>query len=114
TGGLTTHQSTRRQRSHRFEDLRFFGVDRAKIPRHGRFHGQERDNLEQVVLNHVAQAPRGLVKSAPAVYAELLGEGDLDAGDVVTIPDRFQERIGEAEVEDVPDRLPHQEMTDTE
>ncbi len=114
TGVLTTHEITWLQRSHRFEDLRLLGVDRAKIPDDRRFHGQERDNLEQVVLNHVAQAPRGLVEGAPPVHAELLGKGDLDTGDVVAIPDRFQERIGKAEVEDVHDRLLPQEMIDPE
>ena len=67
-----------------------------------------------MVLNYVAQAPRGLVECAPAVHAELLGKGDLDAGDVVTVPDGLQEGIGKAEVEDVHDRLLPQEMIDPE
>src|SRR5260370_41393784 len=98
------------QRSHRFENLRLLSVDGSKIPRDGRFHGEERDNLEQVVLNHVSQAPRGLVECTPAVHAELLGKSDLDASNIVTVPDGFQERIGKAEVEDVHDRLLPQEM----
>src|SRR2546422_9882311 len=72
TGVLTTHQITWLQRSHRFEDLRFFGLDRAKIPADGRFHGEERDDLEQVILNHVSQTSRGLVECAPAVHPEPL------------------------------------------
>jgi hypothetical protein len=75
-------------------------------------HGQQRDGLEEVVLNHVAQAARGFVKRAALLHAESLGEGYLDAGHVVAVPDRLQERIGEAEIEDIHDRFLPQEVVD--
>src|ERR1035438_10499263 len=38
----------------------------------------------------------------------------MDAGHVVAVPDRLQERIGETEIEDIHDRLLSEEMVDAE
>ena len=85
-----------------------------KAPIGRRLHGQQRDDLEEVVLDHVAQAAGGFVKRAAILHAEILGQGDLDAGHVVAVPDRLQERIGEAEIEDIHDRLLPEEVIDAE
>jgi hypothetical protein len=50
--------------------------------------GQQGDDLERVVLDHVAQSADRLVERAAILHAELLGESDLEAGDVVAVPDR--------------------------
>ena len=86
----------------------------SKAPTGRRLHGQQRDDLEEVVLDHVAQTAGGFVKRAAALHAEILGEGDLDAGHVVAVPDRLEERIGEAEIEDIHDRLLPEEVIDAE
>src|SRR5277367_3641033 len=91
-----------------------FSVDRAKIPVGRRFHRKQRDKLEKVVLDHVAQTAGGLVKPAAVFDAEIFGQGYLDAGYVVAVPDRLQERIGEAEIEDIHDRLLPDEVIDPE
>jgi hypothetical protein len=44
----------------------------------------------------------------------LLGQRDLDAGDVVPVPDPLEEGVGETEVEEVHDLLPAEEMVDAE
>ena len=67
-----------------------------------------------MVLDHVAQAAGGLVERAAALDAEILGQGDLDAGHVVAVPDRLEKRIGEAEIEDVHDRLLAEVVIDAE
>lgn len=96
------------------KDLGLFAVHCTKIPPSGRFHGEESDDLEQMILDYVTQAACGLVKGAALPYAETLREGDLDAGHVVTIPDRLKEGIGKAEIENIHDRFPPEEVIDAE
>jgi hypothetical protein len=67
-----------------------------------------------VVLDHVAQAPGGFVEGTSSLHPELLGQGDLDAGDVVPVPDRFEERVGETEVQEVHAFLFAEEVIDAE
>jgi hypothetical protein len=56
-----------------------------------RLHGQVADDLQQVVLNDVADDAGLLVELAPSLDAEALGERDLDVLHVVPVPDRFEE-----------------------
>ena len=86
----------------------------SKAPIGRRLHGQQRDDLEEVVLDHVAQTAGGFVKRAAVLHAEGLGQGYLHAGHVVAVPDRFQERVGETEIEDIHDRLLPEEVIDAE
>ena len=46
--------------------------------------------------------------------AEALGHRDLHVLDVVAVPDRLEERVGEAEVEDVLHRLLAEVVVDAE
>jgi len=79
-----------------------------------RFHRQQRDDLEQMVLNDVAQTAGAFVEFAATLHAEILGQRDLYAGHTVAVPDRLQERVGEAEIEDVHDRLFAEIVVDAE
>ena len=54
-------------------------------------------HLEQVVLHHVADRAGLVVERAAALHAEVLGHGDLHALDVVAVPERLEEGVGEAE-----------------
>jgi hypothetical protein len=54
-----------------------------------------------VVLHDVADRPGLVVKMAASGDAELLGHGDLNALDVIAVPDRFQKGVGEAEKEQI-------------
>ena len=79
-----------------------------------RVHRQMRQHLQKVVLQHVPVGA-GFVVEAPAIlHAEILGHGDLDAADVVAVPQRLEHRIGEARVEQVLHRLLAQEVVDAE
>src|SRR6185437_1923170 len=72
---------------------------------HRGLHREEGDDLEQVILDHVADRTGLLVEAAAPGDADLLGHGDLHARDVIAVPDRLEERVPEAEVEDVLYRL---------
>jgi len=56
-----------------------------------RFHGQQRDDLEKVVLDHVAQTSGRFVKRAASLDTEILGQSDLHTRHVVAIPNRLEE-----------------------
>jgi hypothetical protein len=74
-------------------------MHRREAPVRRRLHGQRRDDLEQVVLDHVAQRAGALGESTALADAEAFGERDLHAGEVIAVPDRLQEEIGKAEIQ---------------
>ena len=83
-----------------------------KPPR--RFHGGEGQHLGQVVLHHVAQGPRAFVVAGPLFHSDRFSGRDLHAGDVVAVPDRFENGVGEAQHQDVLDRFLAQVVVDPE
>ena len=70
-----------------------------------RLHRRQREELEHVVLDHVAQRAGLLVVAAAPLDAERLGDGDLHVVDVAAVPERLEDAVGEAEDQDVLDRL---------
>src|SRR5262249_43482380 len=50
-----------------------------------------------MVLNYVTNGSSLIVKSSAALYSEVLSHGDLNALDVIAIPECFDECIGETE-----------------
>jgi hypothetical protein len=48
-------------------------VHGAEVPARGWLHGKERDDLKEMVLNHVAQAAGCFVKRAALSHTEILG-----------------------------------------
>src|ERR1700684_2028067 len=67
-----------------------------------------------MVLHHVPQTAGAFIKRSAVRHAEIFRHGYLDTGHEVAVPDRLQERIGEAEIEDVHDRLFSKEVIDAE
>lgn len=67
-----------------------------------------------MVLDDVPQTAGGFLKRTTILHAKFLGHRDLDAGDTVAVPDRFQKRIGEAKIEDIHDLFFPKEVVDTE
>ncbi len=67
-----------------------------------------------MVLDHVANGAGGVVEEAAALDAEVLAHGDLDAFDVVAVPERLIEEVGEAEVHHVAHRIFGQVVIDAE
>src|SRR5262249_10102158 len=97
-----------------FQNLNLLIADGLAVGSDRRFHRQIGENLEQGILNHVADGSGLVVERAAALDAELLRHGDLDTLDVVAIPIRLYERIREAEVHDVLDRAFCEVMIDAE
>jgi hypothetical protein len=54
-----------------------------------------------VVDDHVAERADGVVEVAAVLDPEALGHGDLHAGQVLAVPDRLEDRVGEAQVQDL-------------
>ncbi len=65
-----------------------------------------------MILEDVSEGAHLFVEAAASADAEGLGHRDLHAGDVSSVPDRFEECVGEAEVEQVLHRLLAQEVVD--
>ncbi len=54
-----------------------------------------------MVLHHVAQRPDVVVEAAAVLDSEVLGHGDLHAGDAVAVPQGLEDRVGEPQEHDV-------------
>ena len=62
-----------------------------------RVHGDQAEQLQQMVLDHVTQLA-GLVEIAPASFdADRFGHGDFYMGDMMLVPLRLEQAIGEAQ-----------------
>ena len=101
-------------RPHRSQDLGLLVADRFGNGGGRRLHREVADDLQQVILDDVANDARLLVELAAALDPELLGHGDLDVLDVVAIPHRLEKRVREAEVEDVLDGFLAEVVIDAE
>src|SRR5450755_4110246 len=77
-------------------------------------HREQREHLEEVVLDHVANRADTLVERAPRGDVIVLGHRDLDLAYVLAVPDRFEKRVREAEEEDVLDRRLAEVVVDAE
>jgi hypothetical protein len=111
---LPAHHDLGGQRRHRLEHLHPLVAQRLGGGGGRRFHGQQGDHLEQVVLHHVPDRPDLVVEPTTPLDPERLGHGDLHPGHVATVPHRFEQRVGEAEHQDVLDRLLAQVVVDAE
>src|SRR5580704_16127114 len=65
-----------------------------------------------MIGHHVAQSPGGVVETATVTHAELLGHRNLHVVDVIAVPDRLEQAIGEAQHQDVLDRFLSKVMID--
>ena len=77
-------------------------------------HRDQREQLQQVVLQHVAGGAGGVVEAGPGADADVLGHGDLHRVDVLGVPHRLEQGVGEAQRQDVLDRLLAQVVVDAE
>ena len=81
--------------------LGFLVAHRVGIQRSGRFHGHQRKQLQQVVLEHVAHHAGLIVIATASAYIHILGHGDLDVGNVAPVPHRLEQRVGKTQEQDV-------------
>ena len=67
-----------------------------------------------MVLHHVLQRTGLVVIAGAALQGDGFVPGDLDPGDVVAVPERLEDPVGEPEAEDVLRRLLAEEVVDPE
>ena len=80
----------------------------------GRFHRDQGEQLQHVVLDHVADGAGLVVIARAQADPILLGGRDLDRLDQVPVPHRFEQRVREPECEHVLDRVLGQVVVDAE
>src|SRR5215470_12834156 len=111
---LTAYHVCRFKRGDCLEDFDLFVSDRLAVRSDRRLHGQIGQDLEQMILDHVANGAGTIIEGASALYAEALGHGDLDTLHELAVPERLQKRIREPEEEHVVHRSLAKVMIDAE
>src|SRR5207237_365669 len=111
---LPAHQILRPERADHAEDLHLLVSDRLVVGGGRRLHGEEAHHLQHVVLDHVADRARLFVEAAAPLDPEALRHRDLHTLVVVAVPDRLEERVREAEEEEVLHRLLPEVVVDAE
>ena len=96
------------------EHLQLLVADGVGFEAGGRFHGEQAEELQQVVLHHVAEHAGAVVVVAAALDADGLADGDLHVVDDVGIPETLEDDVGEAEGEEVLDGLLAEVVVDAE
>ena len=102
------------QRAQGLEDLELLVADGLAVDVRRGLHRHEADQLEQVVLHHVAQRAGAVVVGAALADAERLRDGDLHVVDPVAVPQRLEEGVGEARDQEVLDALLAEVVVDAE
>ena len=87
------------------QDLHLFVSQRLCFERGRRLHRNQRQQLEQVVLDDVPQRAGLLVERAAFFDADGLRHRDLHVVHVAAVPERFEDAIAEPKDEQVPDGL---------
>ena len=82
--GLRDHLEIKRPDG--LQDFELFVLDGCSIERGRWLDGDQRSELQHVTLDHVAKRARGFIETATALDAKRFRCGDLDAVDVVAIP----------------------------
>ncbi|CCF17988.1 protein of unknown function [Pseudorhizobium banfieldiae] len=96
------------------QDLELLVSHRLGAQRRGDFHGDKAEQLKDVVLHHVAQCAGRVVIAGAAFQSDGLRNGDLHVVDVLRVPERLVEGIGEAQRHQVLHRLLAEVVIDAE
>ena len=95
-----------------FERLHLLIPDGFGLKVHRRLHGDERQHLHEVVLQHILENAGLLVIRAPPLHPQGFSGGNLDVVHMVMVPQRLKEGIAKADGQDVADHLLAQVMVD--
>ena len=101
-------------RLHRPEHLVLLLADGLRSKLGGRLHRHEPEDLEEVGHHHVAVRADRLVERDALSDRQRLGDVDLHVGDVIAVPDRLEQAVGEPEGQDVQRRFLAEEVVDPE
>ncbi len=77
------------------QHLLLLGAELAGLERGRLLHGGQCEQLQQVVLDHVPRDADPVEVSGPTADSDVLRHGDLDVIDVVVVPHRLEQLIGE-------------------
>lgn len=80
----------------------------------GSLHGENGENLQQMVLHHISDDTNVVEVATSALSAERLLEGDLHVGNVVLVPHGGQELVAEPQNVQVLDHLLTEVVIDSE
>jgi hypothetical protein len=100
--------------AYRGEDLLLLGAQVLRRHRDGLLHRGEGEQLQEVVLDDVARRADAVVVARAPADTDVLGHRDLHVVDVVGVPDRLVQLVGEAQGEDVLHRLLAEVVVDAE
>jgi len=103
-----------RDAAQRAEHLHLLVPNGLVVERGRRLHGNEGEELKEVVLDDVAHRARVLVIPGALAHADGLGHRDLDMVDVLPIPDRLEDAVRETHDEDVLNGLLAKVVVDAE
>ncbi len=106
--GFGGHRAQRAQRLH------LFIAHRGRVHAGGRLHGDDRQNLEHMVLHHVAQRADAVIIGDAAFQAHGFADSDLDMVDAGRVPQGFEHQIAKAQRQQVLDGFLAQIMVDAE
>jgi hypothetical protein len=93
----------RNEGAHGVKNLNLLVANRIRCKGARRLHCGEREQLQQVVLEHVPQHARFLVILAASFHSDGFRGRDLNVRDVVPVPQWLEDRVRKAEDEDVLD-----------
>ncbi len=93
------------QETNSTEHLHLLVAEGLRIKRGGWLHCNEREELQEVVLQDVTERARLFVECATPLDADRLCHGDLNVVDVSTVPDWLKDQVAEAEDQDVANGL---------
>jgi hypothetical protein len=103
-----------RRRLDRAQQLDLAVVQPIRVEPARRLHRGQADQLQQVVLNHVAQRTGVVVVAGAAFQGDRLVPDDLDPLNMAGVPDRLEDAVGEPQPEQVLDSLQAQEVVGAE
>ena len=98
----------------RVKNVDFLVANLVGVERHHRLHRHQAEQLQQVVLHHVAQRARAIVITAAMFHAHFFGHRDGHVVHIAPVPNRLEQRVGEPERQDVLHGFLAQVMIDPE
>ena len=83
------------------QHLELFVTDGVSVGVDGWLHRNRAQQLQRVVLHHVAHRTGAFVKAATLFHTQLFGHGDLDVGDVLAPPQGLEQRVAKSQCKQV-------------
>src|SRR5260221_2689167 len=94
-----------RQRPDLLQDLHLSIPDSLGFICIGTIHGDDTQQLKQVILDHIRKGAGAVIVSPPLTHTNLFRHADLNMVDIFIIPQRFKNIIGKPKGHDILDHL---------